>query len=1266
MARKNVARILSDGLVSLCVILLFSVDSSGQFTITKKTFTISGTVGLGGVVMKGLPGAAIVTDESGSYSAIVDFNWTGTVTPTKVGYSFEPVSRNYSKVAENQANQDYKASLISFTISGITGIPGVELKGLPDNPVSGAGGAYSVKVPYGFSGTVTPAKEGYTFTPESKPYTSVTSDQTNQNYTGTPITFTLTGSTGVDGVVMKGLPGDPLTGADGSYKVTVTYGWNGVVAPTKLGYNFDPPSREYANINGPMASQNYIGTLLTFKISGSTGMPGVTMSGLPGNPVSDEKGSYSAVVDYGWAGTVTPLKEGVNFAPPKKPYSGITADQIGQDYTGTPITYTISGTTSVGGVTMNGLPGNPLTDANGNYKVVVNYGWNGTIVPEKAGYSFQPPTRTYPKVVSDQANQTYTASKLKFLVSGAAGVAGVTLKGLPGNVVSGNDGTYSVSVDYGWAGKVTPIKEGYTFEPTSRDYSDLNGAQPGQDFAATMLKRTITGKIDSERGPVEGVTLVADGGANAKTDASGVYALSVDYGWRGKVYATREGYTFKPSSKAFEAVIVDQTGQNYTAEVRMLTISGRMDIEGTPLPGVKMTANNGGSSDVTDADGRYKVKVPYGWTGELTPTKEGFDFVPPSFPHANVTQDIKEGEPEKPKPSGESTGPTGPGKETVTQPGGEKIVEPTVPKTSEKIDVGVPEPDADKKVLLEQVKLLQAKIDAMMTKGPGLLKVPEGELVTKGPGDIVGPIPSGTERLGPKTPGAVQEPFVTAMFIGTDLKEALREMATQSGINIYVDDTVKATPVTCQLSKVHIEAALQTVLKGTNYVFKRIPKSYLVYAPINNTFVAEDIRAVLETIATQAKVVIVPDENVTGTVSCELKDVPLETALEIVLAGSGLIVKRTPNYYLVGSPKPEQPIFPAVSETRRIGLSYVRADRAVALLSPAFRNYAMSDANAVCVTAPPTILERVIADLREIDKKPRHVLLDARVVVMERANLLNIGVEWTWPNAKLGVFGSDHFDRGGSLGGPAVSDASGKWPWGVQIGYSPDGTFTDMLALKLNLLTENGEADIVASPQVLAQDGKVAEIKVMTEEYFMLVPPQGSVYYATAQMATIESGTTLTITPRIGDNNDINLEMAVEVSDSIPRGVGSGLPVVTRRTARNAVRVLDGGTVALAGLTESKNKVKEKKVPGLSNLPLIGNLFTSNETDRSSREIAVFITAHLVHESENSLGVTAAESSEQAVLTGKPAEPAGEEFKQSLKASLSRQPASTNPVESRR
>ncbi|GAG43386.1 unnamed protein product, partial [marine sediment metagenome] len=121
-----------------------------------------------------------VSDAGGNYSDTVDYGWSGTVTPTKAGYSFDPNSITYSNVTTDQTNQDYTATLLTYTITGNAGIDGATMTGLPSSPVSDAGGDYSDTVDYGWSGTVTPTKAGYTFDPNSITYSNVTSDQTNQ------------------------------------------------------------------------------------------------------------------------------------------------------------------------------------------------------------------------------------------------------------------------------------------------------------------------------------------------------------------------------------------------------------------------------------------------------------------------------------------------------------------------------------------------------------------------------------------------------------------------------------------------------------------------------------------------------------------------------------------------------------------------------------------------------------------------------------------------------------------------------------------------------------------------------------------------------------------------------------------------------------------------------------------------------------------------------------------------------------------------------
>jgi general secretion pathway protein D len=293
---------------------------------------------------------------------------------------------------------------------------------------------------------------------------------------------------------------------------------------------------------------------------------------------------------------------------------------------------------------------------------------------------------------------------------------------------------------------------------------------------------------------------------------------------------------------------------------------------------------------------------------------------------------------------------------------------------------------------------------------------------------------------------------------------------------------------------------------------------------------------------------------------------------------------------------------------------------------------------------------------------------------MKRGNLLNLGVQWGFPTLSAGLFSNDLQNRGAGL-----LDFGGKVASGLQIGYAPDATFTNALTATLNLLAQNDEATIIANPQVLAQDGKMADISVMTEEYFFMTGNQNQQaqgffnYYS--ELEKVESGTKLNITPHIGDNNDITLDLAIEVSDSIPRGRESDLPVVTRRTSSNTVRIKNGGTVALAGLTENRTRTDKRRVPGLSKIPLIGGLFKNTNDEGASREIAVFVTANMIPESSqdvnfqqpgygvqpsmnqapmNQAPMNQAPIQQAPMMNQAPRQPMENDFRASLRRSLSR------------
>ncbi len=290
---------------------------------------------------------------------------------------------------------------------------------------------------------------------------------------------------------------------------------------------------------------------------------------------------------------------------------------------------------------------------------------------------------------------------------------------------------------------------------------------------------------------------------------------------------------------------------------------------------------------------------------------------------------------------------------------------------------------------------------------------------------------------------------------------------------------------------------------------------------------------------------------------------------------------------------------PDIHRTQVIKLNYATAATTLTLLPAAMQEYVRADpeTNVLAISAPEILVDRIVADIAAIDVPRQHIMLDARVVVLDRADLLDFGGEWRWPTVTAGT---------------AVSDAV-KWPWELRIGYTPGREFTNALALTLNLLSQNNEATIVANPQVLAQDGKESDIRVTTEEYFQITSDDGS--KSVAGLEKIETGTILKITPQIGRNGELTLNMDIEVSDVVARGE-QNLPVVSRRTTHSVVQLADGGTAAVAGLVDTRSQLGDSGVPGMANVPLLGRAFRTESLNHQARQVAVFITATIVDDDD--------------------------------------------------
>lgn len=399
---------------------------------------------------------------------------------------------------------------------------------------------------------------------------------------------------------------------------------------------------------------------------------------------------------------------------------------------------------------------------------------------------------------------------------------------------------------------------------------------------------------------------------------------------------------------------------------------------------------------------------------------------------------------------------------------------------------------------------------------------------------------------------------------------------------------------------------------------------------VSNSFYDSELRQALSDLGSTAGVQIIAAGSVSGFVTCDFTDMPLSKALKIMLTGTGYVFADMGGYYLVASPDPAETSSWQINSTSLYGLNYLNAEAARSMLPDQFKEYTTTDPNghSLCITAPRQIIDKIKETLAVLDVPARQIMLEARIVSMQTVGGKRIGMEYDWPGMAAG---------GITAGASFMKD----FTWVAVAGLTPAEELSNALKVDMDFMISNDEASSVANPRVLASEGKEALISVMTEEYFKILTED---YYQRSTLEKVETGILLKITPRIGANDEITMDIETEVSDVIARGGNDDLPVITRRKTTSKALVPNMGTIIISGLEDHHERVNTKKLPILGYIPLIGKLFTFEQGLEQDSQVVVFITPRIIDAHAPNL--------ENGELVRRPLPPVGKEFEEEIKQIL--------------
>ena len=171
----------------------------------------------------------------------------------------------------------------------------------------------------------------------------------------------------------------------------------------------------------------------------------------------------------------------------------------------------------------------------------------------------------------------------------------------------------------------------------------------------------------------------------------------------------------------------------------------------------------------------------------------------------------------------------------------------------------------------------------------------------------------------------------------------------------------------------------------------------------------------------------------------------------------------------------------------------------------------------------------------------------------------------------------------------------------------------DMTSAFIRAINDRGAIRSLAEPSIITANGKQGSF--LSGGKVPIPTVQGSNGLSSVNVTYQDYGVRLTFTPNIKDEGHITIQLEAEVSSPDGIGINTGgleIPGIRSRTAKTTLELADGQSFALAGLLDNTEKVKYTQIPGISNIPVLGELFKSRSFERNETELLFLCTVSMV------------------------------------------------------
>lgn len=411
-----------------------------------------------------------------------------------------------------------------------------------------------------------------------------------------------------------------------------------------------------------------------------------------------------------------------------------------------------------------------------------------------------------------------------------------------------------------------------------------------------------------------------------------------------------------------------------------------------------------------------------------------------------------------------------------------------------------------------------------------------------------------------------------------------------------------------------------------------------------------DLANVLQLLSIQSKRNIVPSPKVSGTVTANLYDVTFHEALDAILQQNGAGFKEKGNFIFVYTFEELEEIEKAEKKVthRVIELNYISSSDAATYIQPLISSAGaivshtpvgagmqptLADGGAnssahydrILIRDYPENVDMIANVVKQLDVRPKQVLIESTILKADIHEDLEFGVDM----AILSDVGVNEGTSGDPLSAvtemitgditkkntSAITSTPGNVKDGA--GALKVGVLTKNVAVFVRALDEVTDTTIVANPKIMTLNKQRAEVLVGEKLGYL-----STTATATATTQTVEfldTGTQLTVRPFISPDGMVRMELRPSISSAETRDVVTGSSVVTipdevTQELVTNVMVRDGQTVVLGGLFKEETTIKRNQVPGIGDVPVVGNAFKGRTDDFDRSEVIFLVTPHVIRD----------------------------------------------------